>query len=497
MPIPFIPLGATSKVAPFKSPHSKPYGPFSNNTEAWDYPIKQNIMIHKEALNFDWPSAEHAFHAQKIIHLKKKLPENDALQQALTKVLREIETSKNKPKEVFLSRQDYDPIIDRLISHFPVLGPSKVAFEALCDAHYINSASDKQELMSNGKPYSYKFMRDVIKMKFDQHPKLKALAIDCAREGILPIEINHLDNIWSSGDSGKGENKLGVIMLTLGNQYLKAMGERPIIKNPETAYLLLQRENQNAISYGNLLPFTETTAQGWTMPKASLLTAPYKEQPSQYIQRKLAHQGCILARTAPDLDKPNQMVLQLRFSSIEECIAFKNKHCGGATPASADGKTIILGSLRTPVVLRNLGIDSHGYTYPKPIMLALREEYQRLQGAKPMRLFKTFKGPSALDGLIQLLQTIPRGDESIFNKSLIDFLKQLREQVDGDPTLNDSRVLMSKIKDFSERFSPQLSENHHMTLQIIHLIKNPEIQKLSDFRENIVMSINRDKGLQI
>ena len=56
---------------------------------------------------------------------------------------------------------------------------------------------------------------------------------------------------------------------------------------------------------------------------------------------------------------------------------------------------------------------------------------------------------------------------------------------------------MSKIKDFSERFSPQLSENHHMTLQIVHLIKDPEIQKLSDFRENIVMSINRDKGLQI
>ena len=96
-----------------------------------------------------------------------------------------------------------------------------------------------------------------------------------------------------------------------------------------------------------------------------------------------------------------------------------------------------------------------------------------------------------------MLQTIPRGDESIFNKSLIDFLKQLREQVDGDPTLNDSKVLMSKIKDFAERFSPQFSENHHMTLQIIHLIKNPEIQKLSDFRENIVMSINRDKGLQI
>ena len=100
MPIPFIPLGATSKVAPFKSPHSKPYGPFSNNTEAWDYPIKQNIMIHKEALNFDWPSAEHAFHAQKIIHLKKKLPENDALQ--VERVFYDPSGWDSNPKHVLL-----------------------------------------------------------------------------------------------------------------------------------------------------------------------------------------------------------------------------------------------------------------------------------------------------------------------------------------------------------------------------------------------------------
>ena len=58
-------------------------------------------------------------------------------------------------------------------------------------------------------------------MKLDQNPQLKDLAIDCALEGIIPVEVSHHDNYWASGPEGKGHNKLGIIILELGYYYLE------------------------------------------------------------------------------------------------------------------------------------------------------------------------------------------------------------------------------------------------------------------------------------
>lgn len=227
MPRPYIQLGAV-KIAPFKDPRIEPYGPFANATAAWVYPIKQSLTIHEERLHFHWPSAEHAFHAQKLLHLKEKLPAADERQAVLTKTLHQLEHTKSHPKDEFLPHSDYNTLINGLIESNPSLyfGNNNKEFEALCDANYHGTDAPHQGLMANGKPYILEFMRRTLKMKFEQNPKLKQLAIDCAREEIMPIDVNHLDNYWASGPEGQGQNQLGIMILELGNGYLSEL-EQP------------------------------------------------------------------------------------------------------------------------------------------------------------------------------------------------------------------------------------------------------------------------------
>lgn len=227
MPRPYILLGSI-KIAPFKSPSVEPYGHLANATIAWEYPVKQAVTVHKELLHFNWPSSEHAFHGQKLIHLKLKLAATDPRQAILTKTLHQLENTKNNPKDEFLPNSDYNALIKNLIAKNPTLyfGTNKKEFDALCDANFHSIKAPKLGLMPNGEPYLLEFMRLTLKMKFDQNPQLKQLAIDCANEEIIPIKISHLDNYWASGPKGDGQNKLGITILELGNHYLKEKGEK-------------------------------------------------------------------------------------------------------------------------------------------------------------------------------------------------------------------------------------------------------------------------------
>ncbi|OGV49280.1 MAG: hypothetical protein A3F46_02790 [Legionellales bacterium RIFCSPHIGHO2_12_FULL_42_9] len=227
MPRPYIKLGSI-KIAPFKNPTVEPYGPFTNTTSAWEYPVKQSIIIHEEQLNFNWPSAEHAFHGQKLIHLKSKLAATDPRQAVLTKTLHQLENTKNNPGDEFLPYSDYNMLIKNLIETNPTLyfGANQKEFDALCDASFHSVKAPKLGLMANGEPYLLEFMRLTLKMKFDQNPELKQLAIDCAHEEIIPIKISHLDNYWASGPEGAGQNRLGITILELGNHYLKTQGKK-------------------------------------------------------------------------------------------------------------------------------------------------------------------------------------------------------------------------------------------------------------------------------
>ncbi len=141
------------KVATFKDPNHKPYGAFANTTKAFEYPIKQEVEIDGKKQIFNWPSSEHAYHAQKILHLIKRIDkgeqlehvtDSEKLKQKLIEKLNVIEQSKTKQGQEFLPRKDYDPIVHGLLDGDCGISlpdgldkkQRKAAFDKLCHADY-------------------------------------------------------------------------------------------------------------------------------------------------------------------------------------------------------------------------------------------------------------------------------------------------------------------------------------------------------------------------
>ena len=60
------------------------------------------------------------------------------------------------------------------------------------------------------------FMETVIKLKLEQNHSLLELALACAREAILLVQISQDDR--SSGPDGLGSNQLGLIIHKIANQ---------------------------------------------------------------------------------------------------------------------------------------------------------------------------------------------------------------------------------------------------------------------------------------
>ena len=139
----------------------------------------------------------------------------------LTATLRQIEKTKAGKGQEFLPRDDFDPIINSMISTNPSLdfGKDKNGFDALCNFNNYDQ-----------------YMRDVIRLKIKQNPSLQETAKQLARDGIIPIEYSRHDKTWASGKDGDGQNKLGIMILEEGNRLLELAGEKPKISNPKQAY---------------------------------------------------------------------------------------------------------------------------------------------------------------------------------------------------------------------------------------------------------------------
>ena len=263
-----------AKVAPFKDSSKHPYGGFANTTNA--YPVKQTLTVDGKSKTFNWPSSEHAFHAQKILHLKSILQAGDPRQPILTGVLNEIESTKKGPKDAFLP-SDYTTIVSKLLTdktrnQNQQFGLNKQTFDQLCEADYHPQKNTRAGIAPNGEPYTTQFMRTVLALKLQQHPALMETAVDCARNGIIPVETSQHDSSWASGANGAGANRLGLLILELGNARLKARGETPAISDPVAAYKRLQKDHTKALSHTNLV------GQQFNEPR------PDPKQPSQTTQ---------------------------------------------------------------------------------------------------------------------------------------------------------------------------------------------------------------------
>lgn len=56
-------------------------------------------------------------------------------------------------------------------------------------------------------------MRDALRAKFDQHPKLKALLLSTGDAEL--IEHTRNDRYWADGGDGTGKNRLGILLMEL------------------------------------------------------------------------------------------------------------------------------------------------------------------------------------------------------------------------------------------------------------------------------------------
>lgn len=232
--MPRIPIHAVVggvKIAGIKQSHDPNYGGLPNTNSG--YPIRQTITVNGQPQTFKWDSAERAFHAQKLIHLLGKRLHMHA---EILAGLRTLEKYPKKNGREFLPRDDWDPFVNRFIrEHGSNFGKDKAAFDTLCDANYHPKAP-RNGLKPNGEPYTNDFMREIIKLKVAQHPKLANLLKVMAREGIFPVEYSNYDMNWASGPNGDGQNRLGILLLEEGNQLLHAEGGRPAIPDPASYY---------------------------------------------------------------------------------------------------------------------------------------------------------------------------------------------------------------------------------------------------------------------
>lgn len=235
------------KIAPFKYEDAAYFGPFANTTRVGhseeEYRVPQTVKIDKKTYVFNWPSSEHAYHAQKIIHLKETTYEESESQGVLDAMLGAIENSNHK-----FTGEDYEALVneyipkltdDALINYLGYDDRLKIAgkvienkaeFDALCNADF-NARHNP-----NGKKGTFDYMRMVIALKAQQHPELAEHAMACAREGIFPVEVSKHDYTWAAGPDGTGMNMLGIIWLEIGNKLLIARGETPAISDPENYY---------------------------------------------------------------------------------------------------------------------------------------------------------------------------------------------------------------------------------------------------------------------
>ena len=319
--------------------------------------------------------------------------------------------------------------------------------------------------------------------------------MNCAREGVIPILVDHLDYYMACGNNGLGANTLGLTVLELGNQFLKARGEKPALNNPSKTYQTFQKSNQEALTYHNLIQFTEADKHHWILPRPQAHNTLRKELPTQQIQRQLAEKGCIGARTVINMNKPHQIVLQLRFSNIEDAVAFKNNHCGGKTQHSEDGKTIIIGALKIPDILSKLGIYHYGTVKPVSILEALHDEHQqKSRRARDTQFFKPFRAMTALSELIALTESLPANQ---FSQILIHHLQDLSQHLQQNTTLNDSSILMSKIQEFTSNFTHHTLMRDPISKQLIQAILDPQTEKLCDLNQELTEMRNQSPDKEL
>ena len=253
-------------------------GAFSNTTSCngensgKQFPIKQELLSDGKTKIGDlgikdssgatiqdvtWKSSENAYHGQKLLELKQKLIADEldskfgasplldkaATMKELDDMILELAKSPTAhdvfmPKGASLGSDSYEGLLKKYVDPQTNLGKLFPAKSPTPGSPSTPKHDEFEEFNKACGVYAdkEKFMEFVVDMKLQQHPELKKQAMEFAEKGIMPIEISQHDESWASGKDGAGDNKLGIIILKLGNKYLEAAGGKPAIEDPQKAY---------------------------------------------------------------------------------------------------------------------------------------------------------------------------------------------------------------------------------------------------------------------
>lgn len=205
-------------VAPFKT-----HRDLINTIPETGYPYKlrQAGPLGGDAFpdGIEWKSPERAYHGQKLLQALSETTQATK-RQVLIAMIRVLNTRPAKnPQAGFDPREDWTPLLQ---SAFPD--------EDKFNADYVHAHRDN-------------FMRTVLQMRFEQDPGFKKAVLYFCENGIMPIELSQHDSYWASGPKGNGENRLGIMMLEIGNAHCATLK----IPDPAAAYEALRGEKPSPI----------------------------------------------------------------------------------------------------------------------------------------------------------------------------------------------------------------------------------------------------------
>lgn len=273
--------GSIKGIIPFKH-HIPPFGALANTTPGNDYPVKITVSFPrgtKANKEYQWPSSEHAYHAQKLIEYAKiKGGITDGVLEKLLDDLKDHQPMTNGGADFKAFLEGNVSGVDPAQSRLKHLDNTFNTYDDFTAATaFINQPAPPDT------PLKYTMMADIVREKLKQDADLMNIAKKAASEGLIPVEVARGDigspNDWGCQEDGKGQNYLGRIILQIGYENLDPAPANPFAK-AKTAYEKLQSEHEADLKHDALADYV--TPEGTTNKAKKALDektpVPHKQQ---------------------------------------------------------------------------------------------------------------------------------------------------------------------------------------------------------------------------